>query len=232
MAGVVLALLVGGAAVAAQDPYRPQQWNLDRVGAPDGWSVARGDQQVVAIIDSGVDLEHPDLVDRFVRRADGRVLGRDVVEDDDVPQDPLGHGTMVAGVAAATAGNGQGVAGVAPRARLLPVRVLDRDGRGTSSDVDEGIRWAVDHGATVINLSLESATLAGTATRCSGVRPWRRRWPRWTTRGSTAWWSSPPPATAATGSPTTRAPRRSSWSVPPTATTSARRSPTPDATTC
>ena len=158
MAGVVLAMLVGSAAVAAQDPYRPQQWNLDRVGAPDGWSVARGDQQVVAIIDSGVDLEHPDLVDRFVRRADGRVLGRDVVEDDDVPQDPLGHGTMVAGVAAATAANGQGVAGVAPRARLLPVRVLDRDGRGTSSDVDEGIRWAVDHGATVINLSLESAT--------------------------------------------------------------------------
>ncbi len=158
LVGVLLVVLVAGVAVAAQDPYRSQQWNLDRIGAPDAWSLATGRQQVVAIIDSGVDLEHPDLVDRFVRRADGRVLGRDVVEDDDVPQDPLGHGTMVAGVAAATTGNGEGVAGVAPEAQLLPVRVLDRDGRGTSSDVDEGIRWAVDHGATVVNLSLESAT--------------------------------------------------------------------------
>lgn len=158
MVGLLLVLLTAGAALAAPDPYRSQQWNLDRIGAPDAWRMATGVGQVVAIIDSGVDLDHPDLVEQFVRRPDGRILGRDVIEDDDEPQDPLGHGTMVAGISAATSDNGVGVAGVAPGARLLPVRVLDREGRGTSSDVDEGIRWAVDNGATVINLSLESAT--------------------------------------------------------------------------
>lgn len=156
--GVLMALTMAGAATAAPDPYRPQQWNLERVGASSAWATSQGQDQVVAILDSGVDLGHPDLADRFVRRDDGTVLGRDVVDDDDVPEDPLGHGTMVAGVAVATADNDIGVAGVAPDARLLPVRVLDAEGRGTSRDVDRGIRWAVDNGATVINLSLESAT--------------------------------------------------------------------------
>ncbi len=155
--GALMALTVTVAAAAAPDPYRPQQWNLERIGAPSAWTASQGQDQVVAILDSGVDLGHPDLADRFVRRDDGTVLGRDVVDDDDVPEDPLGHGTMVAGVAVATADNDIGIAGVAPGARLLPVRVLDAEGRGTSRDVDRGIRWAVDNGATVINLSLESA---------------------------------------------------------------------------
>lgn len=182
--GVALALALGSVAALAQDPYRPQQWNLDRIGAPQAWPVAAGRGQVVAVVDSGVDLAHPDLVDRFVRRDDGRVLGRDVVEDDGVPQDPLGHGTMVAGIAVATFDNGVGIAGVAPRARLLPVRVLDADGRGTSSDVDEGIRWAVDNGATVINLSLESATagdgdgLLGSTTVAAPVEAVQYAWDR------------------------------------------------------
>lgn len=141
----------------APDPYRPQQWNIERTGASSAWATGQGQGQVVAVLDSGVDLGHPDLADRFLRRDDGTILGRDIVDGDDVPEDPLGHGTMVAGVAVATADNGIGVAGVAPRARLLPVRVLDEEGRGTSRDVDRGIRWAVDNGATVINLSLESA---------------------------------------------------------------------------
>lgn len=157
-AGVVLAFAVASGALAAPDPYRPQQWNVERIGASTAWDTSAGRGQVVAIVDSGVDLRHPDLVDRFVLREDGRVLGRDLVDDDDVPQDPLGHGTMVAGIAVATHDNGLGIAGVAPQARLLPVRVLDEEGRGTSADVDEGIRWAVDNGATVVNLSLESAT--------------------------------------------------------------------------
>lgn len=182
--GVVLALAVVGTALAAQDPYRPQQWNLDRLGAGDAWEVARGEGQVVAIVDSGVDLEHPDLEDRFVRTADGAVLGRDVVDDDAVPQDPLGHGTMVAGIAVATFDNGIGIAGVAPAAQLLPVRVLDEEGRGTSSDVEEGIRWAVDNGATVVNLSLESATagdgdsLLGSATVAAPVDAVEYAWDR------------------------------------------------------
>jgi subtilisin family serine protease len=182
--GLLSVVALGGVAAADQDPYRPQQWNLERIGAPSVWSGASGEGQVVAVVDSGVDLDHPDLADRLVRDDDGRALGRDVVEDDDVPQDPLGHGTMVAGIAVATADNGVGIAGVAPQARLLPVRVLDEDGRGTSRDVDEGIRWAVDHGATVVNLSLESAasgdgdTLLGGATVAAPVEAVQYAWDR------------------------------------------------------
>lgn len=156
-AGVVLAVGVAAAAVAQADEYGPQQYNLERIGASSAWDVADGTGQVVAIIDSGVDLEHPDLVDRFVRDDDGQIVGRDFVDDDDDPGDLVGHGTMVAGIAAATRDNGVGIAGVAPGASLLPVRVLDADGTGTAEQVDAGIRWAVDNGATVINLSLESA---------------------------------------------------------------------------
>jgi subtilisin family serine protease len=152
-----LALVAAGAA-ATTDPYRSSQWGLERIAAPAAWATARGEGQVVAIVDSGVDLEHPDLVDRLLRDADGRVVGRDYVDDDDVPEDRNGHGTMVAGIAAAAADNDEGIAGVAPAARILPVRVLDAQGRGSAADVDEAIRWAVDHGATVVNLSLESVT--------------------------------------------------------------------------
>lgn len=155
--GLLLVAAQVGVAVAAGDPYRPQQWFLDRIGTPTAWESAQGSGQVIAIVDSGVDLEHPDLVDRFVRTEDGEVLGRDFVDDDRVARDGHGHGTMVAGIAMATRNNDEGGVGVAPRARLLPVRVLDDEGRGNEADVDDGIRWAVDNGATVVNLSLESA---------------------------------------------------------------------------
>lgn len=151
------------AALAAADPYRPSQWGLERIAAPAAWGVARGEGQVIAVIDSGVDLAHPDLIDRFVRDAAGNILGKDYIDGDAVPQDRNGHGTMVAGIAAATEDNGIGVAGAAPEAEILPVRVLDAQGRGSAADVDAAIRWAVDNGATVINLSLESvAPLPGT----------------------------------------------------------------------
>ncbi len=161
VAAALLALLVPTPAEAATDPYRPQQWHLGEIGAPTAWETGRGRGQVVAIVDSGVDLEHPDLADRLARRTDGSVLGRDYVDDDDDPSDVHGHGTMVAGLVAATLGNESGGAGVAPEAKLMPVRVLDKEGRGSQADVDEGIRWAVDNGATVVNLSLESAVAVG-----------------------------------------------------------------------
>ena len=157
---LVLALLAVPvlAQAATEDPYRPQQYGLDQIHASRAWSVSEGTGVVIAIIDSGVDLSHPDLVDRLDRDAAGHVIGRDFVGHDDDPQDENGHGTMVAGIAAATTGNGLGIASVAPSARIMPVRVLDSDGAGRSSDVDAGIRWAVDHGASVINLSLESVS--------------------------------------------------------------------------
>jgi len=143
----VLAIVLAGPAVAASDPLRGRQWGLSRVGAPQAWDAGRGKGITIAVVDSGVDLGHEDLRSRLV-------LGHDFVDGDGHPQDEEGHGTHVAGIAAAAAGNGRGIAGVAPLARIMPVRVLDGDGTGSASDVAAGIRWAVENGADVINLSL------------------------------------------------------------------------------
>ncbi|MGH3442046.1 MAG: S8 family serine peptidase, partial [Nitriliruptorales bacterium] len=157
----LLAAVVGVVALAAQaapdDPHYPMQWGLERVRASEAWSVSKGEGIVVAIVDSGIDLSHPDLSGAIARDAQGKVLGRDFVDDDDDPTDEHGHGTMVAGIAGARTANGIGVASVAPLIRLMPVRVLDGEAAGTSGDVDAGIRWAVDNGAHVVNLSLEIA---------------------------------------------------------------------------
>jgi subtilisin family serine protease len=156
---VVLLLLVAAPSVAAwATSPRADQWGLERIRAPEAWAAARGAGTVVAVVDTGVHLTHPDLAPRLLRDRGGRVVGLDLV-DGGAPHDEQGHGTLVAGVIAAAtdAGvGGPGMAGVAPDARLIPIRVLDRDGRGRVSDVDTGIRWAVDNGADVVNLSLES----------------------------------------------------------------------------
>jgi subtilisin family serine protease len=122
----------------------PEVWGRD----------VRGDGVVIAVVDTGVDLDHPDLVDRLVP-------GIDVVDGDSVPQDTNGHGTHVAGIAAATADNGVGIAGTAPLARIMPVRVLGTDGTGSDEGIARGIDWAVANGADVVNLSLgESGVLS------------------------------------------------------------------------
>lgn len=154
---VLLALVPGVALASTDDPYRDQQWALDVLGADEAWQVTRGRGAVVAVIDTGVDLQHPDLRSRLARDADGEVVGLDLVDGDGAPQDEHGHGTLVAGIIAASAGNGEGIAGVAPEATILPIRVLDAEGSGRREDVGQAIRWAVDRGADVINLSLESA---------------------------------------------------------------------------
>ncbi|MBG0827339.1 type VII secretion-associated serine protease mycosin [Planomonospora sp. ID67723] len=136
------------AAATANDTFRYVQWPLDRLSAEAAWTSATGTGQTVAVVDTGVDGSHPDLT--------GAVLpGADLVTSGgDGRTDPNGHGTHVAGTIAARAGNGLGVAGLAPGARILPVRVLDSEGSGWNSDVAQGIAYAVDHGATVVNLSL------------------------------------------------------------------------------
>lgn len=163
--GAVLALATASVGVPAAahgggDPLRAEQWGHDLVRVERAWSMSRGQGVTIAVIDTGVALDHPDLHDRFVRTDDGLVLGLDLV-DGRSPQDTHGHGTLVAGVAAATADNGEGIAGVAPRARILPIRVLDGAGNGKAADVDRAIRFAVAQGADVINLSLEAVAGGG-----------------------------------------------------------------------
>lgn len=168
--GALLGLPAPTAALAAGDPYRDQQWALERIGVERAWQTAasRGDDVIIAVVDTGVDLGHPDLRERFLRDPTGEVVGLDLVADG-APQDEHGHGTLVAGVIAATADNGAGIAGVAPEARLMPIRVLDEVGSGEGADVDTAIRWAVDQGADVVNLSLESVKATGDGDTAPGA---------------------------------------------------------------
>ena len=147
---VVAALTAAApAAQAAPDPLRSQQWNLDAIEANAALGSATGAGAVVAVIDSGVLDTHPDL--------GGRLLpGRDFVQNDSTPQDGNGHGTHVTGIVAANRENGAGIAGVAPGATVLPLRVLDDDGGGSTEGVAKAIDYAVAQGAHVINLSLGS----------------------------------------------------------------------------
>jgi len=137
------------------DPYYKHQWHLDQIQMPSAWTRTRGRGVVVAVIDTGVSYRNagrfrqaPDLAEtRFV-------AGHDFIDDDDTPDDAHGHGTHVAGTVAQSTDNALGVAGVAPEASIMPVRVLDARGAGRWGSVAAGIRWAADHGADVINLSL------------------------------------------------------------------------------
>jgi len=153
---VLLGCLAAAAPAGAADPLRGQQWGLGMVRADAARATSDGAGATVAVIDSGAAMSHPDLQGRLA-------AGPDYVDGDSDPADREGHGTHVAGVIAANAGNGVGVESVAPGARVLVVRVLDDDGAGTLDDVVAGIRWAADHGADVINLSLgpEVPILAG-----------------------------------------------------------------------
>jgi type VII secretion-associated serine protease mycosin len=145
--------------VARPDAVREDQWQLDELRIDSAWRLAQGSGVTVAVLDSGVDARHPDLA--------GQVLpGVDLVKGSgDGRTDPVGHGTTVAGFIAGRNDDERGVVGLAPQARILPVRVLDADNRYDDAlIVAQGVRWAVDHGARVLNLSLggvgDSAALA------------------------------------------------------------------------
>jgi len=133
------------------DPDWNLQYGLVNIRAPQGWDYSTGSAAVIiAIVDTGVDLSHPDLAAKIVP-------GHNSINVLSSPQDDNGHGTHAAGIAAASGNNGVGMAGVSWGARIMPVKVLYASGSGFSSDVAEGITWAADHGAQVINLSLGGA---------------------------------------------------------------------------
>ncbi len=119
------------------------------IKATAAWEETKGSPDVlIAIIDTGVDLLHPDLKKKI------HSTGRDIINNDFDATDDFGHGTIVASVAAAETNNSEGIAGVAWNSKILPVKVMDEKGEGYYSDLIAGITWAVDKGASVINLSL------------------------------------------------------------------------------
>lgn len=127
------------------------RYGLDDVQALDAWDVITGSPEIViAVVDSGIKLDHPEFVGRLAP-------GYDFIDNDDQPNDESGHGTHVAGVIAAGLDNKQGLAGVCPNCRLMPVRVLNDRNLGSWSQLAKGILFAVDNGARVINLSLGSS---------------------------------------------------------------------------
>jgi type VII secretion-associated serine protease mycosin len=153
LAGLVAAGTCAAPAYAAPRPLaadtvRAEQWHLKTLNVAGAWTHTTGAGVTVAVIDSGVDAKHVDL--------QGQVLpGLDLVEArGDAETDLVGHGTTVAALIAGK-DDDSGVVGIAPKAKILPVRVLDQENRyDDAMIVAKGVRWAVDHGARVVNLSL------------------------------------------------------------------------------
>ncbi|OIJ88831.1 type VII secretion-associated serine protease mycosin [Streptomyces monashensis] len=153
-----LAVLPAGAAHA--DGIRAQQWGLDALHLDEAWQTTKGKGVTVAVLDTGVEADHPDLVGNVLPGQD--MIGFGARQGD---RTWARHGTAMAGIIAGHGhgpGDSAGVMGVAPEAKILPVRVILEDGdpartkaRTTRGDaLADGIRWAADHGADVINLSL------------------------------------------------------------------------------
>lgn len=145
------------------DPSFSSQWGPAKVQAPAAWDVTLGSSTVmIAVVDTGVDLDHPDLATKV-----NTSLDYDFVNSDSTAQDDQGHGTHVAGIAAAATNNSTGIAGMCPNCTILPVKVLNSAGSGSYSAIASGIRYAADKGAKVINLSLGGTS--GNSTLSSAV---------------------------------------------------------------
>jgi uncharacterized repeat protein (TIGR01451 family) len=173
---VVVAIAAAAVALAApsaaapvdppDDPLFARQWNLPLIQIPDAWAVSRGAGATVAVLDTGVAYEDYDDGRYSFRKLPGFsrtrfAPGYDFVEGDAHPNDGLGealdrpgHGTHSAAIVAETSDEGEGTASVAPRATIMPVRVLDWDGNGEVAGIAAGIRFAADNGAQVVVMSL------------------------------------------------------------------------------
>jgi thermitase len=133
--------------VTPNDPYFPQQWHQAAIASPTAWNTTTGSSAVtIAILDSGCTVSHPDLAGLIVP-------GWNFYNNNSDVTDVSGHGTAVAGAAAALGNNGLGAAGVSWNSRLMPLRVTDATGYGSSSAIASALTWAADHGARVANIS-------------------------------------------------------------------------------
>ena len=141
-------------AMTPNDPYMGSEWHLARINAPQAWDTAQGAGIKIAILDTGIDASHPDLAGRMVP-------GWNFYDGNADTSDVHGHGTAVAGAAAAALNNGIGVAAVAGQAQLMPVRIADPNAYAYWSTVAQGLSWAADQGARVANISYSG--VAGSA---------------------------------------------------------------------
>jgi hypothetical protein len=144
--------IVPPADVTPNDPWYPNEWHLPKISAPAAWSTTTGSSIItIAILDTGVDGTHEDLVSKMVS-------GWNFYDNNSDTADVYGHGTKVAGAAAAAGNNGKGVASLAWGCWIMPIRVSATNGYATYSAIANGITWAADHGARVANVSYRVTT--------------------------------------------------------------------------
>jgi len=133
---------------APNDEFYINQSYLKQIHAPEAWDIATTNTSItIAIVDTGIDLNHPDLKNNLV-------AGVNLINPGGMPQDDHGHGTSVAGVLAAIGNNSEGVAGLAWKAKIMPIKAIEADGQGNEDKLGQGIMYAVDNGAKIIVLSV------------------------------------------------------------------------------
>jgi type VII secretion-associated serine protease mycosin len=139
--------VVSLATVTVNDPQAVNQYSLDHMRVRDAWAYTKGGNNVIAVLDTGVQANHPDLA--------GRVLpGYNFVSSTTNASDDNGHGTWVAGIIAANTNNGRGVAGISWSDKILPVKIMNSNGTGSTASLNSGIVWAANNGAHIINMSV------------------------------------------------------------------------------
>lgn len=148
---------------STNDPYLGSQWHLPQIGVPAAWDRTLGAGITIGIVDTGVDAAHPDLAPRLL-------AGWNFVDANVDTSDRNGHGTAVAGSAAAAGDNGLGVAGVAGQAAILPLRVAGADGMASVSAIADAITWAAERGARVVNVSYQAGGFSAVQSAAAYLR--------------------------------------------------------------
>ena len=160
--------LIPAEQILPNDPFYDNlnSWSLPKIAAPAAWSMTTGSSNIViAVLDSGVDANHPDLASQIVP-------GWNIYDNNADTSDVQGHGTGVAGVAAAASNNALGVTSVAWGCRIMPIRITDTTGMAPESAIASGLTWAADHGARIANVSFY---VTGSRTISSAARNFQNR---------------------------------------------------------